>query len=84
MAKPSKYDMSTDYQLPNGELWWLIQFKHKLGYEYYDTLFSRDEVKTWYQANQHADILIREILNLKDSKTPAYIVKLWNPETYNS
>ncbi len=88
--KPDKYDMSTDYQLPPGELWWLAGFWTTT--ESISILFTSDTAKTWYQANKEAELLIRDWFtdNIEEKRSPfsllresvpfpKYQVILWQP-----
>ena len=75
MKRPEKYDMSTDYQLPPGQLWWHAEFWTTR--ELISIIFTSDTVKTWFDANRHAELLVRENLDF-NSKMPKYSVTLWD------
>lgn len=87
----SNYDMSKDYQLPTGELWWLVLITSEPKGEYViyypSMLFTWDNVKTWYQAQQRAEILIREDYQeyiKQNGKLPSFKVMLWDKTEQNS
>lgn len=76
------YDSSADYQLPPGELWWHCVFVEKsmLGNFHIENhiLIHSPNIQTWYQANQKAQIAIREYFG-GDCILPPYKVSLWEP-----
>lgn len=78
------YNTSNDYQLPPGELWWLCTFTElavrpdSRGWkpQRVSILFRSPDTQTWYQANQAAQIAIREYFG-GDCELPSYKVTLW-------
>jgi hypothetical protein len=84
MKRESKFEVSADYQLPPGELWWLLSFTEEIGPNFVFKTTKKVQVlfcmpkdaRTWFQANQQAQILIREYFG-GDCELPAYSVTLW-------
>lgn len=87
MKRESRFETSNDFQLPPGELWWAVSFEDKL-FRLWGLckpkpiiiLFCMPkEAQTWYQANQKAQIMIREYFG-GDCQLPGYSVKLWESD----
>ena len=62
MKRESKFETSTDYQLPPGELWWISRCSYIPSITF---TFTDIKTPTWVFAKQHADILWREYILTK-------------------
>ena len=69
--------MPSEFQLPSGQLWWLLQYRD--GDSSSEMLFTYEgeNKQTWYNANQYAQILLRELGLMTTSH---YNVSLWEPQ----
>lgn len=65
-------DFGGDYQLPPGQLWWILRYTD--GEKVSETLFTFDgeSLQTWFYAKRWAEILLREL----DIRNPIYTVNL--------
>lgn len=66
--KQNEYDLSTDYQLPPGPLWWDVSFKEH-GKKKSSIVFWMDTGSTWYKAKERARILIADELGYNVNDT---------------
>lgn len=62
--KKSNYDMSTDYQLPPGDVWWSLDFRVRGESQHSSILFcDMNKAATYFQANQQVPRLLFEFFN---------------------